>query len=359
MNPLKPFNELPFLPPNVAIETPKLLKKAIESHKELAELKGLSSLLPNQSVLIQTIGLQEAKLSSEIENIVTTNDELYRAFADEGQQTDPHTKEVLRYNEALWYGYQVILNRNQLLTPPLFEELASIITGQTSSIRKLTGTQLKNPATGQVIYTPPEGENLIRDKLSNLCRFIYEYSEIDPLIKLALIHYQFEAIHPFYDGNGRSGRIINILFLIEQSLLSSPILYLSKYIIENKQSYYTLLKNVTEKQEWEPWILFILEAVALTAKLTREKILAIKQLMEETIEKIKKLRPKIYSKDLVEALFKHPYCKIQFLEDFQIAKRQTASLYLQELENIGILQGIKKSRDKYYINHDFLRLLIK
>jgi Fic family protein len=359
MNPLKPFNDLPSLPPTNLIETPQILKKAIIAHRELAELKGLGPLIPNQSVLIQTIGLQEAKLSSEIENIVTSNDELYRAFADERQKTDIHTKEVLRYNDALWCGYQVITQQNKLLTTPLFEELASIVTGKNMSVRKLTGTQLKNPATGQIIYTPPEGEVLIRDKLSNLGKFIYENISLDPLIKLAVIHYQFEAIHPFYDGNGRTGRIINILYLIEQKLLDLPVLYLSKYIIANKQNYYLLLKDVTQNRGWEPWILFILEAVEVTSKLTRNRILAIRQLMEETLENVRRNLPKIYSKDLIEVLFKHPYCKIQFLEEANIARRQTASVYLQELERIGVVRGLKKGRDRYYINQSFLDLLIK
>ena len=254
MNLLKPYNELPLLPPLTDLETPRILKKAILAHRELAELKGVGPLIPNQSILIQTLVLQEAKLSSEVENIVTTNDELYCAFADSKMKTDPHTKEILRYEEALWYGYEAIKKRNRLLSVALFEEIVGIITKNEAGIRKLSGTQLKNPL-GEVVYTPPEGELIIREKLENLVRFTYEEKELDPLIKLCLLHYQFEAIHPFYDGNGRTGRIFNLLYLLEENLLDVPVLYLSKYIIENKNEYYLGFRKVTSECDWESWVL--------------------------------------------------------------------------------------------------------
>lgn len=357
-DPQRPYNDLPLLPPPSDLESKAVLKKAISANKALAVLKGAGELIPNQLVLIQTIGLQEAKLSSEIENIVTTNDELYRAFADEGQRTNPHTKEVLRYKDALWRGYRIIRDENRPLTTGLFVDLYQIIKQTDAGIRKTPGTKLANPAGG-VIYTPPEGETIIRDKLANLEKFIYDKNDIDPLVKLAVMHYQFEAIHPFTDGNGRTGRIINILYLIEEGLLDIPVLYLSRYIIDNKNSYYTGLRHVTESGSWESWILYILNAIEQTAKMTRERIVAIRDLMNESIERVKKDLPKIYSKDLLELLYHQPYCKIRSLEDAGIAKRQTASDYLKELERIGLLKSVKKGREIYYINEAFLDILIK
>ena len=359
MNPEQPYNELPLLPPKKFIETPQILKMAISAHKELAELKGAASLIPTQSILIQTLALREAKLSSEIENIVTVNDELYRALSDDGEKTDANTKEVLRYNDALRFGYHAIQNQNRLLNTVLFEELAAIITQNSSGIRKLSGTQLKNPISNKTVYTPPSGEILIREKLSNLERFIYENQELDQLVKLAIIHYQFEAIHPFYDGNGRTGRIINILYLINERLLDFPILYLSKYIIENRADYYLGLLKVTAQEEWEPWILYILKGIVETAKMTKERIFAIKHLIDATVINVKKDLPKIYSKDLIEVLFKYPYCKIQFLEEAGLGSRQTASLYLQQLTEIGVLHCVKKGNKKYYTNKEFFEILTK
>jgi len=357
-DPQKPYNDLPLLPPDGDLETKVVLKKAISANKALAELKGAGELIPDQSLLIQTIGLQEAKLSSEIENIVTTNDELYRAFADEGQRTNPHTKEVLRYKDALWHGFNLIKQENRPLTTGLFVELFQIIKETTAGVRRIPGTKLAN-SQGDIIYTPPEGEAVIRDKLANLEKFLYDHDDLDPLIKLAVIHYQFEAIHPFTDGNGRTGRIINILYLIEAGLLDIPILYLSRHIINNKSSYYSGLRRVTEEHAWEPWILYTLDAVEQTAKTTRERILAIRNLMNEGIELVKRELPKVYSKDLLEVLFRQPYCKIRFLELAGIAQRQTASSYLRELTRIGLLQSIKVGREYYYINTKLLKILVK
>ncbi|MBI5346096.1 MAG: Fic family protein [Chlamydiae bacterium] len=355
MDPNKPFNELPLLPPKCDLETPQILKKAIIANKEIAELKGIANLIPNQAILLQIIGLQEAKLSSEIENIVITNDELYRAFGENNVNTDPNTKEVLRYKDALWHGYNSI-KKGRLLNVSLFEEIVDIITNRKVGIRKLPGTKLVN-SFGEVVYFPPEGEAVIREKLDNLEKFIYLENDLDPLIKSAIIHYQFEAIHPFYDGNGRSGRIINILYLIEKKLLDLPILYLSRYIIDNKHNYYLKLRAIAEKNAWEDWILYILEAIIQTANLTKEKILSIQKIMNETAANVKEKLPKLFSKELIEIIFYYPYCKIKFLEEAKIAHRQTASLYLKELEKIGILEGIKKGREIYYINRAFLKIL--
>lgn len=357
-DPQKPYNDLPFLPPDVDLESKPVLKRAIAANKALAELKGAGELVPNQAVVIQSIGLQEAKLSSEIENIVTTNDELYRAFANKGEKADPHTKEVLSYNDALWHGYDEIRNKNRLLTTNLFEELFQRIKQSNDGVRKTPGTKLAN-SVGKVIYTPPEGETVLRDKLANLERFIYAEDGIDYLIKLAVIHYQFEAIHPFTDGNGRTGRILNILFLVEQGLLDIPILYLSRYIIENKKAYYSGLRGITENGDWENWILYMLNAIEQTARKTREKILAIRDLMNADIEKVKAELPKIYTKDLLEQLYQQPYCKIRFLEEAGIAQRQTASHYLKELARIGVLKPFKSGREIYYINEKFIKLLVK
>lgn len=357
-DPQRPYNDLPLLPPPGELETRAVLKKAIGANRALAELKGAGELIPDQTLLIQTIGLQEAKLSSEIENIVTTNDELYRAFADEGQRTNPHTKEVLRYKDALWHGFRSIRQENRPLTTRLFEELFQIIKETTAGVRRTPGTKLANPA-GEIIYTPPEGEAIIRDKLANLERFLYDEKTLDPLVKLAVMHYQFEAIHPFTDGNGRTSRIINILYLIEAGLLDIPVLYLSRHIIDHKGAYYVGLKQVTENQAWEPWILYMLDAIEQTARATRERILAIRDLMQEGIEQVRRELPKVYSKDLLELLFSQPYCKIRFLEEAGIAQRQTASTYLRELARIGLLHGIKVGREYYYINDKLLEILVK
>jgi Fic family protein len=357
-DPQRPYNDLPTLPPSVDLESKPVLKQAIAANKALAELKGAGELVPNQAVLIKSIGLQEAKLSSEIENIVTTNDELYRAFANKGQKTNLHTKEVLCYNDALWHGYDVIKNQNRPLTTNLFEELFQQIKQSNAGVRKTPGTKLATSA-GKLIYTPPEGEAILLNKLANLEQFIYAEDGIDPLVKMAVVHYQFEAIHPFTDGNGRTGRILNILFLLDRGLLDIPVLYLSRYIIENKNAYYSGLRGITENGDWESWILYMLEAVAQTARETREKILAIRDLMNADIEKVKMELPKIYSKDLLELLYHQPYCKIRFLEEAGIAQRQTASQYLRDLARIGVLEPLKSGREIYYINNKFLKLLVK
>lgn len=321
----------------------------------MAELKGIGDVIPNQALLIRSLGLQEARLSSEIENIVTTTDDLYKALADSIDKADPPTKEVLRYQDALWAGFRAI-QEQPILTTNVFCRLASLIKQRDMEVRSLPGTKVVT-GQGEVIYTPPEGADRIKAKLTNLERFIHQNAGIDPLVKLAVIHYQFEAIHPFTDGNGRTGRVINILFLVQQRLLSLPVLYLSRYLMGHKMEYYLLLRSVTEEAAWEPWVLFMLEAVAETAVQTRQKILAIRTAMQDTQELIKQRLPKVYSKDLVELLFYQPYCKIRFLEEKNIAGRQTAATYLRSLEEIGILQSVKVGREVYFLNRSLLDIL--
>jgi Fic family protein len=354
----RPYNDLPLLPPTgVELETRRVLKYAIAANRALAELKGAGDLIPNQSVLVRVIGLQEAKLSSEIENIVTTNDELYRAFSEEtARTTDANTKEVLSYNNALWHGYNRLIDGQPLATR-LFVEIARVIKQSDLDIRSTPGTQIQNSTTGEVIYTPPVGEMIVRDKLANLENFLHAEDDLDPLVKMAVLHYQFEAIHPFTDGNGRTGRILNILYLIHVGLLDIPVLYLSRYIIAHKGDYYAGLRQVTENGAWEDWILFLLQAVESTAMQTHKQIQAIRTLMQITTETVRTSLPKIYSKDLIEVLFAQPYCKIRFIEEAGLGHRQTASKYLHELAGIGVLKPISIGREMYFLNTAFLDLL--
>jgi len=357
--PNKPFNDLPPLPPEAEVETKAILKKAISAGRALAELKGLGETIPNQSILVNSIILQEAKASSEIENIITTHDALFRAFSAKTSQIDPATKEVLRYREALWEGYSSLKDR-PLITTNLFISIVQTIRANNAGIRNTPGTKVANAATGEVVFTPPEGESVIRDKLKNLEDYIHADDTVDPLIKLALIHYQFEAIHPFTDGNGRTGRIINILYLTWKRLLELPALYLSKYIIERKSDYYRLLRSVTEHEEWEPWILYMLDSVEQMALYTRDKILAIRDLMVETLQFAKENLPaRVYSKDLIELLFHQPYTKVQFLVSAGIAERKTAADYLKALERIGTLQIYRMGKENLYLNKKLLETLSK
>lgn len=352
----KPYNDLPFLPPISELETKATLKRAIAASRAIADLRGMSKRVPNPRMMIDAIVLQEAKMSSEIENIVTTSDELYRAAADMDGMLDGHTKEVLRYRQAIWYGYEEVANRP--LTTKMFVEIAQIIKQIDIDVRKTTGTKLSG-ANGEIIYTPPEGEQIIRDKLANLEKFIHDNKEIDPLIRLSAMHYQFEAIHPFVDGNGRTGRIVNILFLVEQGLLDMPVLFLSKYILENKSAYYEGLRSVTEEGKWEEWVLYMLEGIEITAKRTCAQIEQILALMDEVKNTINDKAKKIYSKELLETVFMHPYCKIKFLEKSGIAKRQTASEYLKNLADTGVLRAQKIGREIYYINDALIKILAK
>jgi Fic family protein len=352
----RPFNALPDLPPKgVLLESVPILRKCISARAALAELKGRTEMIPDPDILIRSIGLQEARVSSEIENVVTTTDDLYQALAGSIDAADPATKEVLRYQDALLAGARSVQKR-ALLTTNLFCEIASIIRQVDTNVRAVPGTKIVDGGK-RTVYTPPEGETIIRSKLTKLEQFINTPSELDPLVRLALMHYQFEAIHPFADGNGRTGRIVNILFLLQQGLLSLPILYLSRYFIEHKSEYYSGLKTVTENQAWEEWILFVLNGVEQTAVETRKRIVEIKDIMELTQKEVREKLPRLYSKDLVELLFYHPYCKIRFVEEHSGVTRQTAANQLKALEEIGVLVGIKMGREMYYINRRLLNSL--
>ena len=358
-NPAIPYNELPPLPPKAEIETKAVLKKVAMAGRSLAELKGLGSSIPNQSILVNSLVLREAKASSEIENIITTNDALYRAFTASSSNVDPATKEVLRYRAALWEGFHE-MKKHGLLTTNLFIKLVQTIKENQADIRANPGTVIQNTRTGAILYTPPQGESVIRGKLRNLEEYIHADDETDPLIKLAVIHYQFEAIHPFSDGNGRVGRIINSLFLVARQLLDVPILYLSKYIIDSKNEYYKLLRAITAKGEWENWVLYMLDAIQTTSVETREKVVAIRKLMDQILETGKaKLPARVYSKELIEALFRQPYTKVQHLVDAGIAERKTAAVYLRELEKAGILRSHKSGREVLFLNVKLFQLLSK
>lgn len=354
-DPEKPYNKLPLIPPNSDIESREILKKCISARTRLAELKQAGELIPNQSVLINSIPLLEAQMSSEIENIVTTTDNLFKFASGEEEKADAPTKETLRYRQALAMGYQSI--RSKPVCTRTAIELCGAIRHADVDVRKLPGTALKNPLNGKIIYTPPEGEGLIREKLSNWERFLNTSTEIDPLIRMAIMHYQFEAIHPFTDGNGRTGRLLNILFLIQEGLLDIPVLYLSRYIIDHKNDYYVLLRGVTEQQQWTPWILYILDAIEQTAGWTTAKIKAIKSLMEQTCSFVRSETPKIYSKELVEIIFTQPYCRIANVVDAGIAKRQTASGYLKKMVEIGVLEEHKSGREMLFVHPKFFTLL--
>ena len=357
-SPDKPHNYLPPLPPEADIETPAVLKAAIGSNRALAELKGKSESLPNPEILVNSIILQEAKSSSEIENIVTTNDKLFTALSAEDSNVDPQTKEVLRYRQALRKGAQKLADGNSLSTG-IFLELMQTIKETGEGIRTGSGTVIANPKTRNIIYWPPEGEELIRNLLVNLEQYLLEDDGVDPLIKMAVAHYQFEAIHPFEDGNGRTGRLINILYLMDMGLLHQPVLYLSDAIIGQKQIYYKLLLGVTENAEWESWILFMLEAVESTSCNTMKRITQILTLLDETIERARKQLPdRVYSKELVELLFEQPYCKVKHLVDRGIAKRQTAADYLRELEKVGILKSKQVGRENLFLNVGLYELLM-
>ena len=345
-----PFNDLPLLPPKANIETKGVLKKLVTASQFLAELKGYVELLPNKAIIINSIILQEAKDSSEIENIVTTHDQLFRAMAASKQIVEPAVKEVLNYRSALYKGFYLVKEHN-LLTTNTIVDIQQKLEENRAGIRKLPGTKLVNDKTGKVMYTPPENEKTIRDLLTNLEAYINTDPEpLHPLIKLAIIHYQFESIHPFYDGNGRTGRIINVLYLVMKGLLSEPLLYLSRYIIQHKADYYGLLRKVTADNVWEEWICFMLTAVEKTAGYTLALSKEIVALMENVRKSMQNELPKTYSHELVETLFTNVYTRIDHLVEKNIASRNVAGKYLKELESIGILKREKAGRDVFYIN---------
>lgn len=355
VDPNIPYQELPPLPPRTDIESKQVLKKAISANSAIARLDAASQLIPDPSVLINTIPLLEAQASSEIENIVTTNDELFKAAHDVASSPTPATKEALRYRSALQVGYQSIQQRP--LTANTAVHICSVIRGVDVDIRSGHGTHIGNPVTRQWVYTPPVGKEIILDHLRHWEVFLQSDNEFDPLVKLALLHYQFEAIHPFTDGNGRTGRILNVLYLVHMGVLKLPITYLSGYIVRHKDSYYSLLNDVTQEEKWEEWVLFILDAIESTSLWTLKLIEAIKNLQEETQGKIGKEFPRLPARDLAHVLFTQPYIRYRNLVEAFGINRQTAARWMSDLENAGIVHRASVGRNAVFINKRFLDVL--
>ncbi len=345
------------LPIEKDIETKKVLKKLASAHRALAELKGVVSTIPNENILINTLGLQEAKDSSAIENIITTHDDIYKEELNLDGFKSLNAKEVQNYISALKKGFALI-SKKKILTNNDIIEIQFELEKNRAGFRKLPGTALKNATTGETVYTPPQEYSEIIDLMTNLEQFINDdtMSDFDPLVKMAIIHYQFESIHPFYDGNGRTGRIINVLYLVMKDLLNLPILYLSRYIILNKGSYYKLLQEIRETDNWENWLLFMLNGIEQISKETIELIGKIRDLIFE-YKNILRNNYKFYSQDLLNNLFKHPYTKIEFIERDLSVSRITAAKYLNELAKDGLLRKEKLGTGNYYINERLMDLL--
>lgn len=351
--------EIKRLPLAIDFETKKVLRALPSAHAALAELKGIASTIPNQSILINTLGLQEAKDSSAIENIITTHDDLFKSELNLDGFNSLEAKEVQSYILAMKRGFELV-SKTGLLTNKMILEIQAVLENNNAGFRKLPGTALKNATTGQTIYTPPQDYNEILDLMSNLEKYINdpELHDCDPLIKMAIIHFQFESIHPFYDGNGRTGRITNILYLIIQGLQNLPVLYLSNYIIKNKQDYYRLLQNVRDENIWEEWILFMIKGIEITSKETIELITNIRDLMLNYKHRLRN-NYKFYSQDLLNNLFKHPYTKIEFVVNDLNISRLTAASYLNKLADDGMLKKEKMGTANYYVNIDLFNLLTK
>jgi Fic family protein len=350
---------LPTLPLSSEIETRAVLKKLSTARAALAGLNGIAESIPNERIIINTLALQEAKDSSAIENIVTTHDELYSSDSQAHQFVSLAAKEVYNYAHALLEGYQQV-KQTGLLTSNNIIALQALLEENDAGFRKVPGTVLKNEQTGEVVYMPPQNHADIVSLMGNLEHFINDdsLSDIDPVIKMAIIHHQFESIHPFYDGNGRTGRIVNILYLVKEDLLKLPILYLSRFINQNKATYYNLLQQTRQTEQWEPWILYILDAVEQTALQTSDMIRDIKVLMTSHKQKIRTELPKVYSQDLINSLFRHPYTKIEFVKTDLNVARKTAARYLDSLCEIDLLHKKKLGKENYYFNDDLISLLI-
>ncbi len=353
---IKKLDKLP--PERTKVETVGILRQLTKSVGVLGELKGVAKTIPNQAMLINAVVLQEAKDSSEIENIITTQDALYKALSTQRKQPE-QVKEVINYRKAIFLGFDIIKKQGFLRLSDI-EAIQKTIIENNAGIRSMSGTVLKNDKTGEVVYTPPQEKVEILDLVSNfLEHFNLMQTDLHPLINLAILHYQFESIHPFYDGNGRTGRILNILYLIINKLLDIPILYLSSYINHHKSDYYRLLNSTNKNDEWEEYILYILKAVEEISIKTIEKINNIKDLLDKTIEIAKDKATKIYRKELIELLFEQPYSKIEYVVERLNVERKAASRYLKVLENIGILKSQKIGRETIYINEDLIEILKK
>lgn len=357
--PERPYDALPLLPPDVELETRTVLKQCVAARSALAELRVAAALIPNPAVLINTLPLLEAQASSEIENVVTTADELFQHLgADDG--ADPATREALRYRTALLQGVELL--RERPITTATAEAVCTRIKGAEMSVRSVPGTRIASARTGAVVYTPPVREQSLRDLLTNWERFLHDEegpAELDPLVRMAVAHYQFEAIHPFTDGNGRTGRVINSLFLVERGLLDQPILYLSRYIIATKADYYRLLLEVTRDGAWEPWILYLLVGIEQTARWTLAKIGAIRELTARVAEHLRSEHAWLYDRDLIDVIFEQPYCRIRNVAARGRVTRQTASTYLQGLSRAGVLREVKRGREKLFVNTRLMTLLTR
>lgn len=345
------------LPLKVDLESKKVLKALPSAHAALAELKGLASTIPNQNILINSLGLQEAKDSSAIENIITTHDDLFKSELNFDAFKSLQAKEVQNYISALKKGFELV-STSGLLTNNIILQIQEILEDNKAGLRRLPGTALKNAVTGETVYMPPQEYDEIVALMSNLERYINDadMQDCDPLIKMAIIHFQFESIHPFYDGNGRTGRIINILYLILEKLQSLPILYLSNYVIKHKYDYYRLLQSVREEDLWEEWLLFMIRGVEETAKETIELIVKIRELMLDYKHKLRN-NYKFYSQDLLNNLFKHPYTKIEFVVKDLGVSRLTAANYLNKLAEDNLLRKERLGTGNYYINVELFNLL--
>jgi Fic family protein len=346
------------LPLKVDIETKAVLKALASANRALAELKGIAATIPNEQILISTLTLQEARQSSEIENIITTQDDLFRAEVRHQSEVSAETKEVAQYADALRKGFERV-RRTKIINLAMINEIQENLMLNNAGIRKLPGTELKNASTGETIYVPPQHPDTIMDLMNNLVLYINdnELDPIDPLLKMAIIHHQFESIHPYYDGNGRTGRIINMLYLVNQELLNLPILYMSRYIVNNKAGYYHGLQTARTENNWEGYLLYMLKGVEITAKETIQTVKSIISLMQEYKQVLRNKQPKIYSQDLLNNIFRHPYTKIEFIEqDLQIS-RLTATKYLNTLVETGLLTVQKLGRNNYYLNNGLMDIL--
>ena len=357
-NPEKPYDSLPKLPPSIEIESRRVLKQCVTSRAALAELKVAANLIPNPSILIN-LSMLEAQASSEIENIVTTADTLFQSM-HANERADPATREALRYRTALLEGVSSL--RTRPLNTNTIEAICTNIKGVEMTVRRVPGVRLRNTTTGAVIYTPPEGETRLRKMLKNWEDFLHTdaaQTPFDPLVRMAVLHYQFEAIHPFTDGNGRTGRVLNSLFLVDQDLLSQPILYLSRYIFAHRADYYRLLEHVSRSGDWEEWLLFILRGIEDTARWTVRKIEAMRTLTGGLTEYLRQHYSKIYSRELVDILFEQPYCRIANLVERGLGTRQLASRYLHALVQAGVLREIRQGQEKLFLHAQLLELLTR
>lgn len=347
------------LPDEAALETPEVLRQATRAHRALAELKGAAGTIPNENILLETLALQEAKDSSAIENIITTDDELFQGDAATAQFTTVAAKEVHNYVGALKLGFERVRRQRFLRLDDVLDLQGTLLETRTG-LRRLPGTVLKNQGTGEVVYEPPQHPEEIQRLMANFLDYFHRGDEAggpDPLVRMAVLHHQFESIHPFYDGNGRTGRILNLLHLVLHGLLDLPVLYLSRYIVQHKAEYYRGLQAVREAGGWEAWVLYMLRAVEETSRGTLAQVRGIRDLMQETKQRLRSDLPRFYSQDLLNNLFRHPYTKIEFIERDLDVSRPTATKYLEALAAAGMVRKVKLGRSNFYVNDALFRLL--